>query len=58
MMLGVPPDADYPWLSAFESAHNPETGIIFSYLSIFISDPISECWVLDNDIRIEETILQ
>ena len=25
---------------------------------LFVSDPISECWVLDNDIRIEETILQ
>ena len=23
-----------------------------------ISDPIFECWVLDNDIRMEETILQ
>ena len=23
-----------------------------------ISDPMSECWVLDNDIRMKETILQ
>ena len=58
MMLGVPPDADYPWIFASESAHNPETNIIFSHLSIFVSDPISECWVVDNDIQMEETILQ
>ena len=25
---------------------------------LFISDPISECWVLDNDICMEETIFQ
>ena len=25
---------------------------------LFVSDPISECWVLDYDIHIEESIIQ
>jgi len=35
--LGVPPDTDYPQISASESASNPETDIIFSHQSIFVS---------------------
>ena len=77
LYLGMPPDADYPRISASESASNSDTDIIFSHPSIFVSvsipkvrcgyeygksnilfvpDPKSECWVLDNDIRMEETI--
>ena len=56
--LGVPPDTDYPRISAAESASNPDTDIIFSHPSIFVSDPISECCVLHNDIGMEKTILQ
>ena len=69
--IGVPPDTDYPRISASESASNLDTDIIFSHPSIFVfvsylkgwcgygygksnilfvSDPISECRVLDNDI--------
>jgi len=33
--LGVPPDTDYPQISA--SASNPDTDIIFSNPSIFVS---------------------
>jgi len=74
-MTRVPLDADYPRISASESAFNPDTDIIFHicqypYSNIrcgyrygkgnnwSISDLISEDWVLDNDIRMENTILQ
>jgi len=35
--VGVPPYADYSWLSASESTSNPDTDIIFSHPSIFVS---------------------
>ena len=40
--VGVPPDADYPWISAFGSASNPDTDNIFSHPSIFVSISVSE----------------
>ena len=35
--VGVQPGADYSRISAFEFASNPDTDIIFSHLSIFVS---------------------
>ena len=40
--LGVPPDTDYPQISASESPSNPDTDIIFSHPSIFVSVSVSE----------------
>ena len=40
--LGVPPDTDYPRISISESASNPDTDIIFSHPSIFVSVSVSE----------------
>ena len=35
--IGMPPDADYPWIFESESASNPYTDILFSHPSIFVS---------------------
>jgi len=41
IQVGVPPDEDYPRISASESASNPDTDIIL-HPSIFVSVSVSE----------------
>ena len=45
LKIGVPPDTDYPRISASKSASNPDMDIIFSHPSIFISVSVSERYV-------------